>query len=136
MTCPKCGRILRVNRSEKKIAERDGVVMKLCSTCSNRVEIPYDMLYDRKGYHKELREKRKEQGLCADCGARPHLPGLLVCDKCNEKKRRWREQTRSLQNDYAVKETKRKKAMTMDEIVIAAAKEGITYGQYVAKYGV
>ena len=68
----------------------------------------------------------------------------MTCPKCgrilrvnrNEKKRRWREQTRSLQNDYVVKETKKKKAMTMDEIVIAAAKEGITYGQYVAKYGV
>lgn len=136
MTCPKCGRILRVSRIEKKIAERDGMVVKLCSTCSNRVEIPYDMLYDRKVYHKELREKRKALGLCADCGARPHLPGLLVCDACNAKKRRWREETRSLQNDYVVKETKKKKAMTMDEIVIAAAKEGITYGQYVAKYGV
>lgn len=136
MTCPKCGRILRVNRNEKKIAERDGSVMKLCSTCSNRVEIPYDMLYDRKVYNKELREKRKAQGLCADCGARPHLPGLFVCDKCNEKKRRLREQTRSLQHDYVVKGTKKKKTMTMDEIIIAAAKEGISYGEYVAKYGV
>lgn len=136
MTCPKCGRILRINRNEKNIAERDGMVVKMCSTCSNKVEVQSDMLYDRKAYNKELREKRKALGLCADCGTRPNLPGLSVCDACNAKKRLWREETRSLRNEDVGKAKKKKKAMTMDEIVVAAAKEGISYGEYVAKYGV
>lgn len=125
-----------MNRNEKKIAERDGSVMKLCSTCSNLVEIPFNMLYDRKVYSRELRESRKAQGLCADCGSRPHLPMLAVCDVCNAKRRQRREETRSLQNERVTVNDKKKKSMTLDEIVVAAAKEGISYGEYVAKYGI
>ena len=135
MYCPSCNRILRINREDKRVAEEEGKIAKRCSTCGFITEIPYEMIFDTSKYHKELREIRKSAGLCTDCGARPALPNHTVCDVCNAKRRKYAEGTKSIRYDE-VRPVKKKKAMTMDEIVAAAYKEGLSYGQYVAKYGV
>lgn len=135
MYCPNCKRILRINNEEKQVAEEEGTVVKRCSNCSHITEVPYNMIFNASRYHKELREMRKSAGLCTDCGVRPALPNLIVCDVCNAKRRKYAEETKSLRYEE-VKPAQKKKTMTMDEIVAAAYKEGLSYGQYVAKYGV
>lgn len=62
--------------------------LSACQTCREKRAI------SQKGkcykYLIRLRVARKEQGLCRDCGKRPHIEGSCRCEECRAKaKARW-----------------------------------------------
>ncbi len=36
--------------------------------------------------HRELRKRHLAKGMCADCGKRPVVPGITLCEECRMKR--------------------------------------------------
>lgn len=72
-------------------------------------------------------KKRKEAGVCVDCGGEV-VPGFIRCEKCLEAKRIINAEYRQK------KQNKQKRSANLQEVMRAADAEGLSYGQYVAKY--
>ena len=66
----------------------------LCLSCliENR-KYKSNKIYSRERY-KELRQQRKDSGICVNCGVRPQTHGLL-CDKCYTTRKLRNERNRS-----------------------------------------
>ena len=77
-------------------------------------------------YSKTYKE-RKANGICVDCGGEV-VPGFIRCEKCLEKKREQNAEYRQK------KQNKQKRSANLQEVMRAADAEGLSYGQYVAKY--
>ena len=139
MLCPKCNRQIRFSDEEKQKAKVAGFVLHTCSSC-------FDVF--RANYQDTLKPKEKkayliEHGICIYCATRPADEGFKSCSICRDKVGDYRRiHFISIQNeiDQEMQEVKEmKKAMphkmTLEEISAAAYKEGISYGEYVSKYG-
>ena len=89
-----------------------------------------DENYGKKRYHR-----LKALGLCTQCGT-PVLTGERLCNECRAKYNKVREEER-MRNQSLWKEEKpkpkKKTGYTLDELVIMARKEGISYGQLVTR---
>lgn len=80
----------------------------LCICCGNKLPIDYpykqcgDCLQKRRSHQHEIREKRKQLGLCPRCGKDKLLENHTVCEKCftktknNNKKRRSNRKNKGL----------------------------------------
>ena len=114
-------------------------MLHTCSSCSDVFRANYqDTL--------KLKEKKAyliEHGICVYCATRPADEGSKSCSICRDKvamcRAKWfgsiaEEDERNRKAEERKKEQK-PKTMTLEEISTAAAKEGISYGEYVAKYG-
>ena len=139
MLCPKCNRQIRFSDEEKQKAKVAGFVLHTCSSC-------FDVF--RANYQDTLKPKEKkayliENGICVYCATRPADEGNKSCSICRDKVAMYRakwfgsiaeEEERNRKAEERKKEQK-PKTMTLEEISAAAAKEGISYGEYVAKHG-
>lgn len=138
MICPNCGKVMRFSDAEKKEIKRLGSMVRPCFWCGEKHEISANDVRLRKK-EPSRRALRLSQGLCADCGARPPMEGYTFCERCKSLRDKHRAMTSSPwkeMEEMNEKErlAKKKKGMTLDEISAAAYKEGISYGEYVAKY--
>ena len=136
MICPKCGRLFKFSPSERRIAERNGSVVHECSGCGltcNASAADTIPIKQRAAYYRK-------HNLCVYCG-KQRDPGYKSCSACRERLEKYKrkEYVKSIANE--VKEQRErmkvqpKCTMTLDEICIAARKAGMSYGDYVAKYG-
>ena len=139
MLCPKCEKTVRFSDEEKRRAKSAGFVLHTCSTCGEVFRASYTQMLKT----KERKAYLIEHGICVYCATRPADEGFKSCSICRDKVGDYRRiHFSSIQNeiDQEMQEVKEmKKAMphkmTLEEISAAAAKEGISYGEYVAKYG-
>ena len=139
MLCPKCEHVIRFSDEEKQKAKVAGFVLHTCSNCE------YVFRADYKDTLK-TREKKAyliEHKICVHCATRPADDGYHSCKSCRDKIGQYRFRNfSSITNDIEaemeeVKEMKKAMPhkMTLEEISAAAYKEGISYGEYVAKHG-
>lgn len=68
---------------------------KACLNCRARQSIAQDKRYERKRTEilknsKDKREQRKSEGLCTRCGKYPHKDGVLLCQECSDKVRKYK----------------------------------------------
>lgn len=139
MLCPKCEKVVRFSEDEKRKAKTAGFVLHSCSTCGHVFKARYSSMLKA----RERKAYLIEHGICVYCATRSADEGYHSCKPCRDKIGQYRFRNfSSITNDIAaemeeVKELKKKlpHKMTLEEINAAAYKEGLTYGQYVAKYG-
>lgn len=139
MLCPKCEHIIHFSEEEKRKAKVAGFVLHTCSNCEEVFRADYkDTLKT-----KEKRAYLIEHGICIYCATRPADEGNKSCRICRDKVATYRAkwfgslaEEEERERKVAEQEKKKKpKPMTLEEISAAAAKEGISYGEYVAKHG-
>lgn len=139
MLCPKCEKVVRFNEDEKQKAKTAGFVLHSCSTCGHIFKANYASMLKAREWKAYL----VEHGICVYCATRSADKGFHSCKPCRDKIGQYRFRNfSSITNDIAaemeeVKELKKKlpHKMTLEEISKAACKEGLSYGQYVAKCG-
>lgn len=75
-------------------------------------------------YFRNYYHKRKDKGVCVQCGAElPKLWGHVLCSHC----RAYRQSPTNI--NEAQKKTIAEKALTLDEMAKEAKKRGISYGR-------
>lgn len=89
------------------------------------------------GWGKEGYQRLKALGICVDCGKYPARPGQTKCDKCREKMKEYRTHVKDYRpvkrRNYSGSEEKPRPQYTLDDLAVMARKEGISYGQLVAR---
>ena len=87
-------------------------------------------------------DRLKALGMCVECGKRPVIPGQVHCEQCREKRRKYAKEHRNNVKDYrpvkrkieyTERSEKPKPQYTLDDLAVMARKEGISYGQLVAR---
>ena len=139
MLCPKCEKTVRFSDEEKQRAKSAGFVLHTCSTCGHVFRASYTQMLKT----KERKAYLIEHGICVYCATRQADEGYHSCKPCRDKMGQYRFRNfSSITNDIEaemeeVREMKKAMPhkMTLEEISAAAAKEGISYGEYVAKHG-
>ena len=130
MICPGCHKNITITDEDKGKVLKYGSLIKVCPLCGS------DYTIERKNVYDVMhREKRKEAGMCTSCGKYPAMEGRSTCKKCLDYNAASRATMKSLHYNDPAEKKKKPFKLDLDEIAKAARKEGLTYGQYVAKYG-
>ena len=139
MICQKCGKeCVRINNAQRYCkacgTRKPSIIKRNCVVCGKEFEVPTTRNGAKRKYcsaecrRKVLNEKQKyaRQHVCKFCGKLLPDGTTKYCSMDCEHK---------AINNGARKRGRPRKPLSIGEICILARAEGLTYGQYVSKYG-
>ena len=146
-----CSDICRKTANKKEKGYKPEIKIKKCIVCGNEFEtfLSRQIICDNpeckaERHRQSLREYRERteydtvKKICAVCGKEfetLNKRSKLTCsDEC-DKVYRYKKRTQKSASDYIYKRKTRKPKTSLAEINRMAREEHLTYGQYVAKYG-